>query len=131
MTLLTTSFGGIGIDPRLAVVLLIAVAAIFITNLITKAVKKNKTTKAFAALTRGDKLVLCNGMTGTFLSKGGDTVEIGLSSGARARFMEWVVLEINGKKYEHLDRYRRKARFSGRISRGCGNRFRHRSEIFL
>lgn len=98
MTLLTTAFGGIGIDPRLAAVLLIAVAAIFITNLITKAVKKNKSTKAFAALTCGDKLVLCNGMTGTFLSKGGDTVEIELSSGARARFMEWAVLEINGKK---------------------------------
>ncbi len=98
MLLMSTVSSGISIEPRLVLIVLAAVAIVLIGNLIVKAVKKDKLTKAFAALSRGDKLVLCNGMNGTFLSKSEGTVEVELSSGARARFMEWTVLEINGKK---------------------------------
>ena len=98
MLLLSTASNGISIEPRLVLIVLVAAAAVLIGNFIMKAVKKDKLTKAFAALSRGDKLVLCNGMNGTYLSKSEGTVEVELSSGARARFMEWAVLEINGKK---------------------------------
>lgn len=95
---LTTAASGINIEPRFFIILLIATAIVFIGNLIIKAIKKDRVTKAIASLSRGDKLVLCNGMNGIFVSKGKGTVEIELSSGAHARFMEWAVLEINGKK---------------------------------
>lgn len=98
MLLLSTVSNGISIEPRLVLIVLVAAAAVLIGNFIMKAIKKDKLTKASAALSRGDKIVLCNGMNGTFLSKSEGTVEVELSSGARARFMEWAVLEANGKK---------------------------------
>lgn len=98
MPYLTTATNEINMNPKFLLILLIAAAIVFIGNLIIKAIKKDRTAKAIAALSRGDKLVLCNGMNGAFLSKSEGTVEVELSSGARARFMEWAVLEINDKK---------------------------------
>lgn len=69
MLLLSTASNGINIEPQFVLILLAAAIVVLIGNLIVKAVKKDKLTKAFATLYCGDKLVLCNGMNGTFLSK--------------------------------------------------------------
>lgn len=98
MLLLTTAQNNITVDFKFIVIVLIVLIAVLIVSSVFKSLKKKKISKALSDLCSGDKIVLCNGMTGTFLSKSEGTVEIELSSGARARFMEWAVLEINGVK---------------------------------
>ena len=80
------------------VIALIIMALFFIGNKIFKDNKNKKINKALDKLCVGDELVLCNGMVVNFCSRSNDTVEVTLKGGSRARFMDWAVLEINGKK---------------------------------
>lgn len=77
---------------------IILVVLFLIGNKFFKDRKNKKINKALDELLPGDELVLCNGMVAKFCSRASETVEVELKSGARARFMEWAILEINGKK---------------------------------
>lgn len=80
------------------ILILIFLVLFFIANKFFKDRKNKKINKAIDELLPGDELVLCNGMVAKFCSRASETVEVELKSGARARFMEWAILEINGKK---------------------------------
>lgn len=98
MLLLTVSSGDFLQGASFPLMALVAVTAVLAGSAVIKYFKNKRVKKALFALSKGDRIVLCNGMTGTILSTSEKTVEIELSSGTRARFMEWAVLEVNGAK---------------------------------
>ncbi len=80
------------------IITLIIIVLFFIVNKIFKDSKNKKTNKVLGNLRTGDELVLCNGMIVSFNSRNNNTVEVTLKGGAKARFMDWAIIEINGKK---------------------------------
>lgn len=83
--------------PFAAAVLLVLI----VLNTVLKKSKEKKVKKAYEGLSQGDDVVLINGMLGKVTSRANGTVEVELSGHGRARFMEYAVAEINGKKIKN------------------------------
>ncbi len=78
--------------------LLVALIVFIIADRVIKSRRKKKAEKALSELKIGDRILLTNGMVGTLVSHVEGTVDVELSSGVRARFMDWAVSEVNGEK---------------------------------
>lgn len=98
MALLTVNNSSITFNPTLLFFILVAVIVIVVADKIIKTNKKRKNKRILSTLKNGDKITLANGMLGKVISHVEETVDIELTSGARARFMDWAIIEINGEK---------------------------------
>ena len=98
MILLSASTPKITFEPTPFFFLLIAFIIFIIADRIKKTNRKKNIKKSISELKHGDKIVLTNGMFGTLVSHVEGTVDVELSSGVRARFMDWAVSEVNGEK---------------------------------